>query len=267
MAFSYRDLFCGGTTFCCCLKVRMGVLIMAVLGMLFSGFLTILLWFEVSTTPDLSHKTRAICIVAGLVETLLFVVSMLGFVGTVVRKQLFVQIYAYFLYVHFLLNLGVAAFLLFELVHVSTTDQNAACQLAVHNSNAQSQCTSILQVGVGIYGGIAAGVLLAEMYALLIVARYVNQIQREKRNTRASRMTQNAFRMSARQSARYSTIKDTAEFEAIPSRAASSTAHDEDFDPYDPYYGAPGLDYKTPSSTAYDPHPASPNEEHSKTID
>jgi hypothetical protein len=37
MAFSYKELFFGGTTFCCCLPVRVGVIIMTSLGMLLSG--------------------------------------------------------------------------------------------------------------------------------------------------------------------------------------------------------------------------------------
>ncbi len=54
MAFSYRDLFFGGTTFCCCLPVRVGVLIMSFLGMLLSGILSIILWFEVASEQHCS---------------------------------------------------------------------------------------------------------------------------------------------------------------------------------------------------------------------
>jgi hypothetical protein len=42
--------------------------------------------------------------------------------------------------------LGVAAYLLYMLVHVSTTDQVKACQLAIHNTSAQDQCTGLLKV-------------------------------------------------------------------------------------------------------------------------
>jgi hypothetical protein len=34
--------------FCCCLAVRMGVIIMSFLGILLSGLLSIVCWFEVS---------------------------------------------------------------------------------------------------------------------------------------------------------------------------------------------------------------------------
>ncbi|KAJ7251504.1 hypothetical protein B0H12DRAFT_1119259 [Mycena haematopus] len=258
MAFSYRELFCGGTTFCCCLRVRLGVIIMTVLGMLFAGLLAILLWFELATTTDMSNEERAIFIVAGLVETVLFVASILGFVGAVVRKQLFVQIYAYFIYFHFLLNLGVAIYLLYMLVHVSTTDQVKACQLAIQNTGAQQQCTGLLKIGLGIYGAVAGVVLLTELYGALIVARYLNQVQREKRNIRASRMSQGAFKMGP-PGGRYSTIKDE-DNDNIPLRAANfAPPHQDEFDPYDEVAGP---DYRGSTFSAYDGMPPSANLEH-----
>lgn len=99
MPFSYRDLFCGGRTFCCCLPVRVGVIIMSLLGIVVAGVLSIVLWFEVASqfclsllvdarndlingdalgTPDMTSTERAGFILAGLVETLLFVASSLG---------------------------------------------------------------------------------------------------------------------------------------------------------------------------------------------
>ncbi|KAK7057124.1 DUF1746 domain-containing protein [Favolaschia claudopus] len=225
MAFSYRELFFGGTTFCCCMKVRVGVII------IHSSF-------------------------AGLVETLLFVVSILGFVGAIVRKQLFVQIYAYFIYFHFVLNLGVAAYLLYSLVHVSTTDQVKACQLAIHDPSAQDQCTGLLKFGIKVYAAIAG------VHGAIIVARYVNQIQREKRNVRASRMSQGAFKM-APSKGRYSTIKGD-EPDSIPLRAASfaEPPSSHKLDEFDPYEEVAGPDYRGSSYNAYDGMPPSADVEH-----
>ncbi|KAJ7647264.1 hypothetical protein FB45DRAFT_892900 [Roridomyces roridus] len=245
MAFSYRELFFGGTKFCCCLPVRVGVIIMSILGMLFAGLLSILLWFEVDSSPNMSKGERTVFIITGLVETLLFVASILGFVGAVVRKQVFVQIYAYFLYFHFLLNVGVAAYLLWFLVHASTSDQVKACQEAIKNTQAQSQCTGLFKIGLGVYGAVAGIVLLTEMYGAIIVARYVNQIQREKRT---SKIQQGAFRLGGKPNGgRYSTIKG--EEDDIPLRSArQSKVVQPEFDPYNE------VDHRT----AYDGMPQDP---------
>ncbi|KAJ7178498.1 hypothetical protein C8R43DRAFT_973533 [Mycena crocata] len=256
MAFSYRELFFGGTTFCCCLRVRLGVIIMTTLGMLLAGLLSILLWFEVASSTDMSSRERAIFIVAGLVETLLFVVSIIGFVGAVVRKQLFVQIYAYFIYVHFLLNLAVAGYLLYEIVHVSTTDQVKACQLAIQNTGAQEQCTGLLKVGLGVYGAVASIVLLTEMYGAIVVARYVNQIQREKRSIRASRMSQGTYKMGS-----YATVKGE-DYDSIPLRSAALPPTPRAHEEFDPYEEVAGPDYRASSYSAYDGMPTSAGLEH-----
>ncbi|KAJ6593975.1 hypothetical protein B0H19DRAFT_1093110 [Mycena capillaripes] len=262
MAFSYKELFFGGTTFCCCLRVRLGVIIMTTLGMLLAGLLSILLWFEVATTTDFSSKERAIFIVVGLVETLLFVASVLGFVGAVVRKQLFVQIYAYFIYFHFVLNLGTAAYLLFEIVHVASTDQVKACQIAIQNTDAQAQCTGLLKIGLKVYAAVASVVLLVELYGAIIVARYLNQVQREKRNIRASRMSQGAFKMGPA-GGRYSTIKGD-DHDSIPLRPASLATprgHEDGHEDFDPYEEVAGPDYRA-SYSAYDGMPPSADLEH-----
>ncbi|KAK0226197.1 hypothetical protein IW262DRAFT_1294438 [Armillaria fumosa] len=201
MPFSYRELFFGGTQFCCCLPVRAGVIIMSLLGIILSGILTIVLWYEVAITeplkgtPDLTSGERTGFVLAGLLETFLCVVSILGFVGAIVRKQLFVRIYAYFIYVHFFINVAVAAYLLWLITHFTENAATKACEDTIKNTGTQQQCIGILQIARGVYFVVAALVLLIEMYGAIIVARYLNQIQREKRTARNSRMSM-GYKMS-----------------------------------------------------------------------
>ncbi|KAJ8503130.1 hypothetical protein ONZ45_g11122 [Pleurotus djamor] len=209
MAFSYRDLFFGGKTFCCCIPVRIGVLIMSFLGMLLAGILSILLWFQVASTPDMTSGEKAAFVCAALVETLLFVACILGFSGVIVRKQAFVQIYAYFTYFHFVLNIGVAAWLFWVVSHGTENAATKACQQTIQNPGAQDQCIGLLKVAKGVYIGVALAVLLIELYGAIIVARYVNQIQGEKRTARASRVmgsTESGFALIPQQGVRYSSV-------------------------------------------------------------
>lgn len=100
----------------------------------------------------------------------------------------------------------------------------------------------------------------------IIVARYVNQIQREKRNIRASRMSQGAFKM-APPGGRYSTIKGDDQ-DSIPLRPASFTRsppHGQDeFNPYEEVTGPDyrGSSYSAYESTTYDGMPMSADLEH-----
>jgi hypothetical protein len=70
--------------------------------------------------------------------------SVRRFIGACARKQLFVTIFATFLYIHFFLNLGVAAYFLFMITHAANTDIVKACKEGIQNSQAQDQCTDLL---------------------------------------------------------------------------------------------------------------------------
>ncbi|KAJ3758207.1 hypothetical protein EV360DRAFT_44432 [Lentinula raphanica] len=182
-----KDAIFHGKTFCCCLPVRFGVISMSFLGILFGGIFSILLWFEVSdTSSSMDPHERTAFILAGLVETLLFVASVVGFIGAIVRKQLFILIYTYFIYVHFVVNLAVAIYLLVIVLHISSTAITKACDDTIKNAGAQSQCTGILSDFRTIYIVVALLVLFIELYGALIVTRYVHQIKTEKSTARTS---------------------------------------------------------------------------------
>ncbi|KAF8161150.1 hypothetical protein B0H34DRAFT_368361 [Crassisporium funariophilum] len=209
MPFSYRQLFLGGTTFCCCLPVRMGVISMTILGCLVAGLLTVILWFEISSTKGMSGSELAAFILAALTETILFGASIFGLVGAMVRKQLFTQIYAYILYVHFVLNLGVAAYFLYEITRVTNNAKTLACETAIQDPEAQDQCTGLISIARWVFFFVAAIVLFVEMYGAIIVTRYLNQLKREKGAARASRLdTEEAFQLKKNTGYQYSRLLD-----------------------------------------------------------
>ncbi|KAJ3735767.1 hypothetical protein DFJ43DRAFT_990888 [Lentinula guzmanii] len=189
MKIYLKDAIFHGRTFCCCLPVRFGVISMSFLGILFGGLFSILLWFEVSdTSSSMDPHERTAFILAGIVETLLFIASVVGFIGAIVRKQLFIIIYTYFTYVHFIINLAVAGFFLYVVLHFSSTAISKACDDTIKNAGAQGQCTDILSDFRTIYIVVALLVLFIELYGALIATRYIHQIKTEKSTARTSRM-------------------------------------------------------------------------------
>jgi hypothetical protein len=174
-------------TFCCCLPVRAGVIVMSFLSILVAGILSLLIWYEVASAAEISAHTRSGFVGAGVVETLYCLASIIGFMGAVARKQLFVVIYAYFIYLHFLLHVGIAIWLIWLIAHTTNTDVVKGCQLGIANEEAKSQCSSLLHVTQGVFIGIALFVLLIEAYCALIVYRYGYQLKNQKRAARVSR--------------------------------------------------------------------------------
>ncbi|KAJ3920439.1 hypothetical protein F5877DRAFT_38140 [Lentinula edodes] len=223
----FKDAIFHGKTFCCCLPVRFGVISMSFLGILFGGLLSILLWFEVSdTSSSMDPHERTAFILAGLVETLLFIASVVGFIGAIVRKQVFILIYTYFIYVHFVVNVAVAGFFLYVVLHFSSTAIAKACDDTVKNAGAQAQCTGIFSDFKTIYIVVALLVLFIELYGALIVTRYVHQIKTEKSTARTSRMV---LLDRTGRSSEFNPYEDT-EHPRYPSYQAgpsSYAAHDE----------------------------------------
>ncbi|KAF4621410.1 hypothetical protein D9613_000733 [Agrocybe pediades] len=238
MPFSYRQLFLGRSTFCCCLPVRLGVIAMSVLGLLVAGLLTVVLWFEIasSSSSDLTGAERAAFVVGALTETVLFAASLLGLVGAITRKQSFTQLYAYILYVHFLVNLGVAAYLAFEITRVTNNAERVACQTAIKTPEAQDQCTGLLSFAKWVYWVIAGVVLVVEFYGAIIVTRYLYQLKREKGDMRAMRMhTEDAFQLKSRGA--YTQLQEpTTPGRIPPLDSAYLGPSDVEFDPYTEVY-------------------------------
>ncbi|KAI0085135.1 hypothetical protein BDY19DRAFT_967303 [Irpex rosettiformis] len=201
VAHSTKEFFVGGRRFCCCIPTRIGVIIGSFLTFLVSGALAIILWFEVSTEHDMSFSSqeRTYVILGGLLETFLCLVSVLGFIGAIVRKQLFVSIFAYFLLVHFLLNLGFGIYLLVVVNHTANVDVSVACHKAIKDPGAQQDCSKLLNGFRGALDGIIIFVLLIELYGLLIVTRYMRQLRGEKR---AATFTKDEFRLNTHYYAR-----------------------------------------------------------------
>ncbi|KAA1473879.1 hypothetical protein DENSPDRAFT_759162, partial [Dentipellis sp. KUC8613] len=171
--------------FCCCLPVRMGVIIMAFVNLVLSAFLSIIIWFEVASTlhfgtPTLSSKERGSFIALGVVETVLALLSALGFIGAIVRKVTFVTSYCTGLYIHFLINIGVAGYFLAQILHAEHSDAIQACKDAIQDPKAQEQCLGLLGIAKGLYAAIASILLVFELYGALIATRYVHQVKTEK---------------------------------------------------------------------------------------
>jgi len=174
--------------FCCCLPARLGAGLLSLLTMLLAGLLMVILWFEVATNDFMSRGEKAVFVTAGLVETLLFIASILGLIGTCARKQSFVVVYASFLYFHFLLNFGVAVYFLGMITHAANADIVKFCQDGLQDAQSKSQCTGLLRISKGVFWVVTLAILAIELYCAIIVTRYVNQLRFEKQDVRSSRI-------------------------------------------------------------------------------
>ncbi|EIN11330.1 hypothetical protein PUNSTDRAFT_118791 [Punctularia strigosozonata HHB-11173 SS5] len=227
MTFSLKEHVFGGRTFCCCLPLRLGVVIISFVSLLLSGFLSVILWYEVRVTSTMSGSERAVFAGAGVVESLLCVASILGFVGAIVKKQSFIIVYVYFLYFHLVINCAVAGYFLYMIVHAANTDIVKACKEGLRSDQAKDQCDGLLKFAKWVYFAVASTVLLVEMYTTIVVTRYYRFLRTHKRDKRQSRMSLVPNRN------RYTNI----------STQSGDGLLDKEFDPYAPYGGRPQSHY------------------------
>jgi hypothetical protein len=80
-----------------------------------------------------------------------------------VRKLTLATTYAVGLYIHFLINLSVATYLLFVILHTTHTDTVALCQNVLVNQQSKEQCNSIFDSIRRLYAGIAFFILTVEL--------------------------------------------------------------------------------------------------------
>ncbi|EGN99895.1 hypothetical protein SERLA73DRAFT_180179 [Serpula lacrymans var. lacrymans S7.3] len=182
MTFNLKEQFFHSSKFCYCIPVRAGFIAGSVLSIILGGALSVLLWLEVvhQYSQNMSDKEYAAFVAAGVVETMLFLVSIFGLVGAVARKKLFVVAYAYFVYTHFLLNLVFAIYLFVALSTSHRTNIVNACQDVLVDINSQEKCTKLLNTSEYVYIAITSFILLLELYGVLVVSRYVYQLRQER---------------------------------------------------------------------------------------
>jgi hypothetical protein len=84
------------------------------------------------------------------------------FVGAIVRKQSFVQVYAYFTYFNFVTNLVVGSYFLWMITHTVTLDQIAVCTNDFQTGTDQNTCNNVLKIGKGLFIGIVVFIWLIQ---------------------------------------------------------------------------------------------------------
>ncbi|KAG8213866.1 hypothetical protein J3R82DRAFT_10610 [Butyriboletus roseoflavus] len=175
-------------SFCFCIPVRAGFVLMSILTFLLSGVASIIIWFELFHSYQLSSQERVAFILTGIVESHLFLVSTIGFIGVVARKQLFVMIYTYFLYVHFVINLIIGIYFLVTLRASNRQQLVDYCAEMFVNTSMESSCTDLMSVSTYVFIAIVVALLLLELYGALIATRYVYRLRMQKRDNRSRRL-------------------------------------------------------------------------------
>ncbi|OCH88877.1 hypothetical protein OBBRIDRAFT_794826, partial [Obba rivulosa] len=223
----------GGRMFCCCLPNRVGVIIGSFLHIIIPALLASIIWFEIATERDMmfSKSERLQFIFAGLLETLLTIAAIIGFAGAITRKLLFVLIYGGALYFNFAVMLGVISYFLWMINHATEEDLRVACQQTIRNTQAQGQCSSVLNTLRGVLIGVGILLLLIELWGAFMVTHYARQLRGDKSRKRVARISKLAQDRLPLLHSRLSSAETTENGGAA--EPSPYFDNDKEFNPYD----------------------------------
>jgi len=161
-------------TLCCCIPVRFGAFVIALLG-LFGGAL--------ATAGGIiqaknSKNSKASLIIQIIIYLLLTIVSLFGLVGVLTKRRKFVVVYWVMLVVHVAFSVVAGIFSLNALFKSATADVSRCASGTPPTS--LKDCQKAMAITKGIAVAVCLFVWLIEIYGCVVVDSYVKQLADEE---------------------------------------------------------------------------------------
>jgi len=168
--------------FCCCIPVRFGVFVMSTLSLLSTGTLAGILWYIViegsspkfANLPPLPTESKLAYIIFAAVLTLIALLSLFGLLGALLRKLALVRLYSILIWIALLADIAVGVWYIIEMIH----HVNAADDICTELNKADT-CMDSTSAKAGFIAGLSVEILI-QLYACIIVSRYVSQLKEER---------------------------------------------------------------------------------------
>ena len=163
-------------TFCCCIPTRLGVVIIAAVGLMGGGALAIAGALNAGTIQG-SKASIAISIV---IYSLLAIVSLLGLIGALGRKATLVKVYFFALVSHLLFSFAIGVYALFRIFKDGNSFITHCVAANSNMEDAEKVCGEGLKVVKGISVTLFIALWIFEIYGCVIVKGYNDQLEDEK---------------------------------------------------------------------------------------
>ncbi|KAI6121687.1 hypothetical protein F5141DRAFT_1091647 [Pisolithus sp. B1] len=172
-------------SFLCCMPIRAGFVLMTVSTFLIAGGISAIVWFELSRSYGLTTDERVAFILTGVIETILCLLSIAGFVGVVSRKQPFIIMYTYVLYAHTILNVVTGVYFMVTILEGNRQQLVDYCASVLAGPSTESSCTRVTNISTYALIAIVATLLLLELYGTVVAIQYTHNLQGQKRGDRS----------------------------------------------------------------------------------
>ncbi|PFH51653.1 hypothetical protein AMATHDRAFT_142119 [Amanita thiersii Skay4041] len=169
-------------TFCCCLPVRLGVFILTILGLAGGLILSVVGWEQVThiRRNPLSTENSIALVLHSIMFTLLALISLLGFIGAIIKQRSLVSTFGMMLLVHLLVNVGIGIYAIYSMFRNNSKEIISACLDGQTDKESLEVCKSSAKVVQGIIITIYILVWLLQLFGFIIVIRYCHQLDDEE---------------------------------------------------------------------------------------
>jgi len=169
--------------FCCCLPVRLGVFVLSLVAMIGGSFVAAVGWIQVSQLAQHPReKSEEIALyIHSAMFTILGVLSILGFLGAVIKNRGMISSFAVALAIHLGFSVASGAFTLYTVFKENTQDAIARCLSEAGNDTnvTGDSCRSGLAIVKGLMVAVYVITWLIQLYAYFVVERYAEQLDDE----------------------------------------------------------------------------------------
>jgi len=168
--------------FCCCIPVRLGVFIMSMLGFAGGSIIAGVGW-HAATHREQAHLTKnqeISVVITALSYTVLAIISLFGFIGTINKRQSYVSLYNTLVWYHLGFSIGTGAYFIYTLFHKVGEEDVNNCISGSTSPSKQDDCQRQFHVARAITIGLYIFFWLIELWGCVIVAEYVSQLQEEE---------------------------------------------------------------------------------------
>ncbi|KAJ7209567.1 hypothetical protein GGX14DRAFT_630782 [Mycena pura] len=162
-------------TFCCCIPVRFGVIVIGLIG--FAGGGIIAVGGAIQAERSSGNKTAYLVQIA--VYALLAILSLFGIIGAITKKRGFIRSYLSILIAHVLFSIASGVFSLYRFFQDAPDDVNKCI-----NNSTDTLAIKACQKGISVMKGVLIAVFvfvwLMEIWGCIIVNKYSKQLADEQ---------------------------------------------------------------------------------------
>ncbi|KAJ7594727.1 hypothetical protein C8J56DRAFT_855185 [Mycena floridula] len=167
-------------TFCCCLPVRLGTFIIAILGLFVGGLVSIgaIIQYKNTWNPDTTTKVAYAIVI--IVYGLYAILSILAIVGAAGKKRGLIKAFFGYLTVHVILSIASGAFSLYVYFQSAPDRVNRCINSSSGSFVAVQACKQGMNVAKGVIVTLFILLWLMEIWGCVIVNDYAKQLEEEE---------------------------------------------------------------------------------------